>query len=109
KDQTRMYEAIADASKKVMDFASFDIVVPAGAAIQNARTKLGDVLCRDGYHLEENIGRYTAACAWYEAVFKQNVVGNIFKPEKVNGADALTVQKAARKAVKKPFRVSKIK
>lgn len=109
KDQMRMYEAIADASSKVKSLVPIDIVVPAGTAIQNARTKLGDVLCRDGYHLDLNVGRYTAACAWYEEIFKQNVVGNNYKPEKVNGADALIAQQAAHKAVKKPFKVSKIK
>ncbi|RYG14554.1 MAG: DUF4886 domain-containing protein, partial [Chitinophagaceae bacterium] len=85
------------------------IVVPAGTAIQNARTKLGDLLCRDGYHLDLNIGRYTASCTWYETIFKQNVIGNLYKPEKVSGADALTGQKAAHKAVKKPYKVSRIK
>jgi hypothetical protein len=109
KDQMRMYEAIAQASKKVKDLVAIDIVVPAGTAIQNGRTKLGDVMCRDGYHLEENIGRYTAACAWYEQIFRQNVIGNMYKPEKVNGADALTAQKAGHRAVKKPFKVSRIK
>ncbi|MNK19569.1 hypothetical protein D3C87_377910 [compost metagenome] len=109
KDQMRMYEAIADASKKVKSLVPIDIVVPAGTAIQNARTKLGDVLCRDGYHLDVNVGRYTASCTWYETIFKKNVIGNTYKPDKVNGADALTAQQAAHKAVKKPFKVSKIK
>ena len=109
KDQMRMYNAISDASSKVKSLVPIDMVIPAGTAIQNARTKLGDVLCRDGYHLDLNIGRYTASCVWYEAIFKQNVVGNNYKPEKINGADALTGQKAAHKAIKKPYKVSKIK
>lgn len=109
KDQMRMYQSIADASSKVKTLIPIDILVPAGTAIQNARTKLGDVLTRDGYHLDLNIGRYTASCTWYEAIFKQNVVGNLYKPDKVSGADALTAQKAAHKAVKKPYKVSKIR
>ncbi|MDQ8005121.1 MAG: DUF4886 domain-containing protein [Pedobacter sp.] len=109
KDQMRMYNAIADASSKVKTLVPIDIVVPAGTAIQNARTKLGDVLTRDGYHLDLNVGRYTASCTWYEAIFKKNVVGNLYKPEKVSGADALIAQKAARKATKKPYKVSRIK
>lgn len=109
KDQMRMYQSIAEASKKVKTLVAIDIVVPAGTAIQNARTKLGDVLCRDGYHLDLNIGRYTASCTWYETIFKQNVIGNLYKPEKVSGADALIGQKAAHKAVKKPYKVSKIR
>lgn len=109
KDQMRMYEAIADASSKVKTLVPIAIIVPAGTAIQNARTKLGDVLCRDGYHLDLNVGRYTASCTWYETIFKKNVIGNTYKPDKVNGADALTAQQAAHKAVKKPYKVSKIK
>lgn len=109
KDQMRMYQGIADASSKVKTLVPIDIVVPAGTAIQNARTKLGDILCRDGYHLDLNIGRYTASCTWYEAIFKKTVVGNLYKPEKLSGADALIGQKAAHKAIKKPFKVSKIK
>lgn len=109
KDQMRMYQSIAEASKKVKTLVAIDIVVPAGTAIQNARTKLGDVLCRDGYHLDLNIGRYIASCTWYETIFKQNVIGNLYKPEKVSGVDALTGQKAAHKAVKKPYKVSKIR
>lgn len=109
KDQMRMYNAIADASSKVKTLVPIDIVVPAGTAIQNARTKLGDVMTRDGYHLDLNVGRYTASCTWFEVIFKQNVVGNLYKPEKVSGADALIAQKAARKAIKKPYKASKIK
>lgn len=109
KDQMRMYQGIADASSKVKTLVPIDMVVPAGTAIQNARTKLGDVLCRDGYHLDLNVGRYTASCTWYEAIFKKNVIGNSFKPDKVNGPDALTAQQAAHKAIKKPYKISKIK
>ncbi|MGE6218206.1 DUF4886 domain-containing protein [Nubsella zeaxanthinifaciens] len=109
KDQMRMYDGIVDASKRVMKLVPIDILVPSGTAIQNARTKLGDVLCRDGYHLDLNVGRYTASCTWYEAIFKKSVIGNLYKPEKLSGADALTAQEAAHKAVKKPYSVSKLK
>lgn len=109
KDQMRMYDGIVDASKRVMKLVPIDILVPSGTAIQNARTKLGDVLCRDGYHLDLNVGRYTASCTWYEAIFKKSVIGNLYKPEKLSGADALIAQEAAHKAVKKPYSVSKLK
>lgn len=92
-----------------MKLVPFDILVPSGTAIQNARTKLGDVLCRDGYHLDLNIGRYIASCTWYEAIFKQTVVGNAYRPEKVTEEQAAIGQQAAHEAVKKPFKVSKIK
>lgn len=46
-------------------------------AIQNARTSyMGDTFNRDGYHLEVNYVRYTAACTWYEAIRGKSVAGN---------------------------------
>ena len=53
-----------------------------GTAIQNARTSfVGDHMNRDGYHLDLKIGRYTAACTWFEKIFERNVVGNPYYPE----------------------------
>lgn len=109
KDQMKMYQGIMDASKKAMKLVPFNLLVPSGTAIQNARTKLGDVLCRDGYHLDLNIGRYIASCTWYEAIFKRSVIGNTYRPEKVTEEQAAIGQQAAHEAVKKPFKVSKIK
>lgn len=108
-DQTQMYQAIVEASQKAMKTFPLDILVPAGTAIQNARTKLGDVLCRDGYHLDLNIGRYTASCVWFETIFKQSVIGNSFKPALVTEEQAKIGQEAAHKAVLKPYQVTKIK
>ena len=107
-NQLEMYTAIASATKKVMDTMPIDILVPAGTAIQNARTSLGDVLCRDGYHLDLNIGRYTASCVWFETIFKENVIGNSFKPTAVTVEQARVGQEAAHNAVLKPYQVTKI-
>lgn len=110
KDQARMYAGIVDASRKAMKLVPFDVLVPSGTAIQNARTSfLGDHLCRDGYHLDLNIGRYIASCTWYEAIFRKNVIGNTFRPEKVTEKEAEVGQIAAHKAVKKPYKVSQLK
>lgn len=38
---------------------------------------------RDGYHLNYLYGRYTAACTWFQAIFKRSVVGNSYAPEGV--------------------------
>ncbi|RZK44036.1 MAG: DUF4886 domain-containing protein [Pedobacter sp.] len=110
KDQQKMYQAISSTSKKAMKLVPFDLLVPAGTAIQNARTSfIGDKMCRDGYHLDLNIGRYTASCAWYEAIFKESVLGNGFKPEKVTEREAEVGQVAAHKANKKKFKVTELK
>jgi len=110
KSQTKMYNGIVDATKKIDKSKVFTFVVPAGTAIQNARTSsVGDTYTRDGYHLELNYGRFTAACTWYEKLFGLDVRKNPWKPEKVTDLQAKIAKEAAHKAVKKPFKVSKVK
>ena len=68
-DQMTMYNAIASASQAVDAYDSIDFVIPAGTAIQNARTSfMGDTLNRDGYHLDYYIGRYIAGLAWFHKI-----------------------------------------
>lgn len=106
-NQLTMYQAIADAVKKAAKANKIKIVIPSGTAIQNARTSfIGDHLNRDGYHLDVKIGRYTAACTWFERIFKHNVVGNPYTPEGLDGARKAVAQKAAHAAVKHPYKVT---
>ena len=96
----KMYNAIVDAVWKVKDLVDIDIIVPAGTAIQNGRTSIiGDNFCWDGYHLDLNIGRYTAACTWFEKIFEKNVVGNPFKPSTLKDFEAEIAQNAAHLAI----------
>ena len=106
-NQLTMYQAIADAVKKAAKANKIKIVIPSGTAIQNARTSfIGDHLNRDGYHLDVKIGRYTAACTWFERIFKHNVVGNPYPPEGLDEARKAVAQKAAHAAVKHPYKVT---
>ena len=106
-NQLTMYQAIADAVKKAAKANKIKIVIPSGTAIQNARTSfIGDHLNRDGYNLDVKIGRYTAACTWFERIFKHNVVGNPYTPEGLDEARKAVAQKAAHAAVKHPYKVT---
>lgn len=106
-NQLTMYQAIADAVKKAAKANKIKIVIPSGTAIQNARTSfIGDHLNRDGYHLDVKIGRYTAACTWFERIFKHNVVGNPYTPKGLDEARKAVAQKAAHAAVKHPYKVT---
>ena len=106
-NQLTMYQAIADAVKKAAKANKIKIVIPSGTAIQNARTSfIGDHLNRDGYHLDVKIGRYTAACTWFERIFKHNVVGTPYTPEGLDEARKAVAQKAAHAAVKHPYKVT---
>lgn len=108
-DQMTMYNAIVDAVWRAKDLVPIDIVVPAGTAIQNGRTSIiGDNFCRDGYHLDVNIGRYTAACTWFETIFNVDVIGNSFKPEALSDFEADIAQHAAHYAVKRPKEITEL-
>ena len=108
-NQLTMYQAIANAVKKAAKANKIKIVIPSGTAIQNARTSfIGDHLNRDGYHLDVKIGRYTAACTWFERIFKHNVVGNPYAPEGLDEVRKVVAQKAAHAAVKHPYKVTEL-
>ena len=109
RDQLTMYQAIVDAVKKAAKANKVKIIIPSGTAIQNARTSfIGDHLNRDGYHLDVKIGRYTAACTWFERIFKHNVVGNPYAPEGLDEVRKAVAQKAAHAAVKHPYKVTEL-
>ena len=108
--QKQMYDAINGALKQVIKDIHPDVIVPSGTAIQNARTSsIGDNMNRDGYHLNLLYGRYTAACTWFQAIFKRSVVGNSYTPEGVTAEQKTIAQKAASAAVKHKFKVTQIK
>lgn len=109
-DQQTMYNAIMDAVKKASILTGIKMIIPAGTAVQNARTTiLKDAVTRDGYHMHKVNGRYVVACTWYEKIFRKNVVGNTYKPEKMTAEQQLAAQKSAHAAVRKPHKVTEIK
>ena len=111
KDQLKMYHAIVSAVDQVIpEIEEIQIVIPCGTAIQNARTSiLGDNLTRDGHHLSRPHGRYVASCTWLQAVLGKNPVGNRYCPEGMTAKECRAAQKAARKAVKHPSKISQVK
>lgn len=107
--QQQMYNAIIACTQRVLTDLHPDILVPAGTAIQNARTSvLGDTFNRDGYHLQLVYGRYTAACTWFEAITGKSVIGNTFTPQGITFLQKEIAQKAAHAAVKQPLAVTDI-
>lgn len=105
-DQMTMYTSIVNSVWQAKDQVGMDLVVPAGTAIQNGRSSyIGDRFTRDGYHLNLNIGRFTAASTWYETIFG-NILDNDFIPETLSGYDALLAKTAAFEAVKNPREVT---
>ena len=107
-NQQEMWDSIQACTKYVLN--SFPLgrdgvgllLIPCGQAIQNARaTKLGDTLCRDGYHLNYVYGRYTAACVWYEILTGKDVRRNKYRNPQMTKQQARITKKAAHKATSK--------
>ncbi len=100
-NQQEMWDSIQACTESLITNHQLPII-PCGEAIQNARqTKLGDTLCRDGYHLNYVYGRYTAACVWYEILTGKDVRCNRYKKAQMSSKQRQIVQKAAHKAVHK--------
>lgn len=113
-DQQEMWDSIVSCTYYVMDImkkklpslkgggGGRPLLIPCGTAIQLARqTKLGDTLCRDGYHLNYVYGRYTAACVWYEILTGKDVRRNRYKNPQMTSCQRRLTQRAAHQANKK--------
>ena len=100
---------IVDAVKKAANLVGIKKIIPSGTAIQNARTSfIGDHMNRDGYHLDLTIGRYTAACTWFEALTHQNVTENPYSPEGMDPIHKKAAQMAAHNAILYPDKVTEL-
>ena len=108
-DQQEMWDSIVSCSNYVLDIMEKQLptfqgggrplLIPCGTAIQLARqTKLGDTLCRDGYHLNYIYGRYTAACVWYEILTGKDVRRNRYKNPQMTLSQKRLTQRAAHQA-----------
>lgn len=118
-DQQQMYRSILQAVQRLQRDYDLQVIIPTGTAIQNVR---GTLLThrdatRDGYHLDLGIGRYTAACTWFEALIAPILGGRIpddgfLIPHKdaettpVYEAEAVACRMAAAAAVRVPFAIS---
>ena len=107
-DQMTMYKAIISATRQVLaDNPSLKVLIPSGTAVQNMRaTSVGDTMTRDGYHLDYDYGRYTAACTWAAAVLGIDLSKVTWKPAAIDEATAALCRRAAADAVAHPYDVT---
>ena len=102
KSQQIMDDSIQSATKALVKRYPELTLIPCGEAIKLARkTKLGDTLCRDGYHLNYVYGRYTAACVWYELLTGKNCCTNTYKNSEMTKEQKRLTQKSAHIALSK--------
>lgn len=111
-------EYIAKTASQVANYG-VDIIIPSGWAVQNARKAESDGLItsyddftRDTLHLDYGVGRYVAACAWFESLIRPiygiGIVGNTLRVSlseeqlqtgtNVTDDNAVILQKCARNA-----------
>lgn len=102
-DQTEMYHQIVKTVCKMARKEGIRITIPSGTAIQTGRNLMGDRMNRDGFHLDYGLGRYIAACTWYEALLG-SVAHNPYHPDNVTPREATLAQKIAEYAVRHPYR-----
>ena len=101
--QTTMYNAILNTVQTKVKYP----VMPCGTAIQNARTSfLGDTLTRDGYHLNEYIGRYIASLTVASMLLDDDLSTLTWVPSNVNGQQKTVAIESALNAVKTPYDVT---
>ena len=107
-DQDVMYHAIVGAvQSRIACNPAFDLVIPTGTAIQNLRTILGDTLTRDGFHLSDPVGRFTASMTWLRAI-SGRLPGGV--PASVPDAERVrpflpAIHKAVEAAITAPYTV----
>ncbi len=108
-NQMTMYEKIVTCvNAKIDTNKAFDFVIPAGTAIQNARTSyVGDNLTIDGYHLN-SLGEFIIGVTWVMKITGWGIdeldVNKI--PPEFQG-DAELIKEAASNAIKKPYEVTR--
>ena len=86
KSQKEMYEKIKFATKEIADKLNIKII-PSGDIIQSLRENYtefdyqngGLSLCRDGYHLTYDIGRFAAAATWFVSLTGQRIIVTDFE------------------------------
>ncbi len=110
------YEMNVNCAKKVLHEIGIDFIVAPGTAIQNARnTSLedSDHLLRDNRHLNTGVGRYVAACAFFDAViapfYGVSIIGNSYTTSAgtpVTDDNKLLCQQCGHAAVANMFEVT---
>lgn len=102
--QQATWDTIKTTCKRVMEEYGFDMLIPVGTAVQNARSSyLGDNLNRDKHHLSYTHGRYIAALTWYEVLSGKSCVGITYHPAEISDWAALVCQTAVHQAVLNPY------
>jgi hypothetical protein len=97
RDQDKMYNCIIDATTAAAKSIDAEII-PVGRVIQTLRTEAAEFdggkgglsLCRDGFHLSLNYGRYAAAATWL-----RTLTGAVIKTQPFEGFNLKLLERIA--------------
>ncbi|MGM9803929.1 MAG: DUF4886 domain-containing protein [Muribaculaceae bacterium] len=114
-NQLAMYQNIMSCNEKLIESTPIDVLIPTGTTIQNLRAAMHDAkeFTRDGYHLNYKMGRYAAACAWFQSLvapaFRTTIEGNSCRlhgsSQRLSDEEAEACQLAARRACARHYAV----
>lgn len=108
-NQMTMYRSIVSAVSEASVLTGIETIIPVGTAIQNGRTSfVGDHFNLDGYHLNLQIGRYTASCTWAEKLLGIKILSNSYYPDEMTLNEIIIARLAAHYAITKPDEVSSL-
>ncbi|MBE6985406.1 MAG: DUF4886 domain-containing protein, partial [Ruminococcaceae bacterium] len=107
-DQMTMYNAILSVTQnKICTNDAFDIIIPSGTAVQNARSSLlGDTLTRDGYHMSTYVGRYLTTLMFLKSIAKLTIDHISYAPGDITAEEKLIVIESVKNAYEVPFAVT---
>lgn len=116
-DQLGMYNGLVDAYEKAIADEGIGVFIPAGTAIQSARTNQimneeANELTRDGYHLS-TLGKYVAGLTMFESIFsgyyKREILSDInYTPEGISDYQVYKAKLAAKNAVLSPMKIMEL-
>lgn len=113
RDQMKMYNMIISCmNSQILPEKRFVSIIPAGTAIQNARTSfLGDHLTRDGYHMDYYIGRYIVGLCWYASLTGASLDRVSFNPstDQITPDMMAAAKEAVANAVAHPLEITESK
>src|SRR5699024_4709762 len=114
RNQQEAYTAIVGAYRQAMIDSDLSFILPAGTAIQNARSiaevnAIDNELTEDGSHLSE-LGKYIASASVFESLFRGH--GSVeqmqFKPNAVNNYQRYIASKVSNNSVDHPERITEL-
>lgn len=106
-ESIRMYDALMLAEEPICERHHME-VIPTGTTLQNLRSGFTmENTVSDGAHLSTTLGRYAAACTWYEALTGRETIGSSYAPQTLqNWVRRDAAQRAAHAAIASPWAVT---